>query len=227
VQEWIQGPLQSERIYLQGVDSTGRALAIIKVADHVADKKALKNMKLFVCYVMNAMVSSNSSGKVQETRNTWWGGCVVLCRAVHLTAPASQLHDVRVIACCLSLPYRPLDVTYLFACLYVCVCVQVALCDPQLNPRGRLVSMFDMTDASYANMDVAAMRMILVGTEKGYVTAHAQSKGYKRCWHASQRMHGAWVYAIERGGNRQSTEAPWHYSCAEQCHDRRQHTGSC
>lgn len=40
---------------------------------------------------------------------------------------------------------------------------QVALCDQQLNPRGRLVSMFDMTGASYANMDVAAMRMILVG----------------------------------------------------------------
>jgi hypothetical protein len=38
----------------------------------------------------------------------------------------------------------------------------VALCDPELNPRGRLVSMFDMTGASYANMDVAAMRMILV-----------------------------------------------------------------
>lgn len=51
-------------------------------------------------------------------------------------------------------------------CAYpVCRYVQVALCDPQLNPRGRLVSMFDMTDASYANMDVAAMRMILVGLE--------------------------------------------------------------
>jgi hypothetical protein len=62
MQEWIQGPLQSERIYLQGVDSTGRALAIIKVAEHVADKKTLKNMKLFVCYVMNAMVSSSRGG---------------------------------------------------------------------------------------------------------------------------------------------------------------------
>lgn len=56
VQEWIQGPLQTEKIFLQGTDTTGRALAIIRVADHVADKKALKNMKLFVCYVMNAMV---------------------------------------------------------------------------------------------------------------------------------------------------------------------------
>lgn len=56
VQEWIQGPLQTEKIFLQGTDSTGRALAIIRVAGHVADKKALKNMKLFVCYVMNAMV---------------------------------------------------------------------------------------------------------------------------------------------------------------------------
>jgi hypothetical protein len=58
LQEWIQAPLQNEKIYLQGTDSTGRALAIVRVADHVADKKALKNMKLFVCYTMNAMVST-------------------------------------------------------------------------------------------------------------------------------------------------------------------------
>jgi hypothetical protein len=57
VQEWIQGPLQTEQMFLQGTDNTGRALAIIRVAGHVADKKALKDMKLFVCYVMNAMVS--------------------------------------------------------------------------------------------------------------------------------------------------------------------------
>lgn len=55
----------------------------------------------------------------------------------------------------------------------MCVGVQVALCDPQLNPRGRLVSMFDMTDASYANMDVAAMRMILVGSDRHCVTSNS------------------------------------------------------
>jgi hypothetical protein len=60
LQEWIQGPLQNEKIFLQGTDSTGRALAIVRVADHVADKKALKNMKLFVCYTMNAMVSTQN-----------------------------------------------------------------------------------------------------------------------------------------------------------------------
>lgn len=58
VQEWVQGPLQTEQMFLQGTDKTGRALAIIRVAGHVADKKALKDMKLFVCYVMNAMVST-------------------------------------------------------------------------------------------------------------------------------------------------------------------------
>lgn len=79
MQEWIQGPLQSERIYLQGVDSTGRALAIIKVADHVADKKALKNMKLFVCYVMNAMVSSNTRGDAGDTRQQFGGVLVMPC----------------------------------------------------------------------------------------------------------------------------------------------------
>jgi hypothetical protein len=56
VQEWIQVPLQTEQMFLQGTDNTGRALAIIRVAGHVADKKALKDLKLFVCYSMNAMV---------------------------------------------------------------------------------------------------------------------------------------------------------------------------
>lgn len=42
------------------------------------------------------------------------------------------------------------------------VFLQEALCDLELNPKRRLVSVFDMTGASYANMDVAAMRMILV-----------------------------------------------------------------
>jgi len=63
VQEWLQGPLQSEGIFLQGTDSIGRALAIIRVADHVSDKKTLKTMKLFVCYVMNAMVGPVVQGR--------------------------------------------------------------------------------------------------------------------------------------------------------------------
>lgn len=56
LQEWIETPLRNEQIFLQGTDSIGRALAIVQVACHVSDKKALKNMKLFTCYVMNAMV---------------------------------------------------------------------------------------------------------------------------------------------------------------------------
>lgn len=63
VQEWLRGPLQSEGIFLQGTDSSGRALAIIRVADHVSDKKLLKTMKLFVCYVMNAMVRPRVKGQ--------------------------------------------------------------------------------------------------------------------------------------------------------------------
>lgn len=45
----------------------------------------------------------------------------------------------------------------------------VELCDKQKNPGARLVSMFDMTDCSMANMDVACMRMILTMLGQHYV----------------------------------------------------------
>ena len=56
----------------------------------------------------------------------------------------------------------------------------MALCDTDLNPRGRLVSMFDMTDCSYANMDVAAMHMILVRTGGSGLWLSAVAKACSR-----------------------------------------------
>lgn len=45
--------------------------------------------------------------------------------------------------------------------------LQVNLCDKEKNPQGRLVSMFDMTSCSMANMDVSCMKDIL-----GLLSAH-------------------------------------------------------
>jgi hypothetical protein len=44
----------------------------------------------------------------------------------------------------------------------------VALCDPLLNPGRRLVSVFDLTDAAYSNLDTQAMKHVI-----GTLNAHS------------------------------------------------------
>lgn len=44
----------------------------------------------------------------------------------------------------------------------------VALCDPVRNPGRRLVSVFDLTDAAYANLDTSAMKHVI-----GTLNAHS------------------------------------------------------
>ncbi|WIA28850.1 hypothetical protein OEZ86_011376 [Tetradesmus obliquus] len=54
---WIQGPLSDGKVFLQGCDSLGRALAVIQVSKHFARTSHMHSMRLFTCYVMNAMMA--------------------------------------------------------------------------------------------------------------------------------------------------------------------------
>eukprot|EP00775_Hariotina_reticulata_P003639 gene3639-3900_t len=57
---WIQDALKDEKVFLQGCDKQGRGFTIIRVSRHApkADKQRnLKPDKLFVCYIMNAVMA--------------------------------------------------------------------------------------------------------------------------------------------------------------------------
>ena len=54
----IARPLAANSIFLPGCDREGRALIIVKVANHDARRRDLREMKLFSTYVMEALVGA-------------------------------------------------------------------------------------------------------------------------------------------------------------------------
>lgn len=56
-EERILRPLEDDKTFLQGVDYEGRAIVIVRVANHFSSKRDLRQMRLFSAYIIDCLVS--------------------------------------------------------------------------------------------------------------------------------------------------------------------------
>ncbi|KAI8463544.1 MAG: CRAL-TRIO domain-containing protein [Monoraphidium minutum] len=79
-EEKVKGPLADEKAFLQGVDHEGRAVVIVRVANHLTARRDIREMRLFSAYILDALVTLCDAQRNPQRRVVAFfdmtGGCM-------------------------------------------------------------------------------------------------------------------------------------------------------